>query len=263
MATRRERLERKLEKRNEWAQKATFCAAASFGAARRLSAQIPFGQPILVGHHSERRARKDAERITRGFAKGCELSKLASHHSGAATGLERQLEGSIFSDDPDAVEALEAKIEKAEAYQDKCKRINAAIRKHAKAGREAQQTALEDLGFTPAQAVDALTPDFAGRLGVPDYVSKNNGANIRRLRKRLEEVKARQARTARAEEAPDGVLIEGTGDYVRVTFPDKPAREVLDALRAAGFRWGAGSWVGRRAALPAELGGAAPAAAVG
>ncbi|VCY81039.1 hypothetical protein BANRA_04876 [Escherichia coli] len=29
----------------------------------RLAAMIPPGQPILVGHHSERRARRDAQRI--------------------------------------------------------------------------------------------------------------------------------------------------------------------------------------------------------
>lgn len=48
------------------------------------------------------------------------------------------------------------------------------------------------------------------------------------------------------------MLIEGN-EYVRVTFPEKPDREVLDSLRAAGFRWGAGSWVGRRDAVPASV----------
>lgn len=36
---------------------------ARHGAARQIADGIPFGQPILVGHHSERRARRDAERI--------------------------------------------------------------------------------------------------------------------------------------------------------------------------------------------------------
>ncbi len=36
-------------------------------AVAAIAGNIPFGQPILVGHHSERRARKDAEKITNGM----------------------------------------------------------------------------------------------------------------------------------------------------------------------------------------------------
>ena len=44
--------------------------------------------------------------------------------------------------------------------------------------------------------------------------------------------------------------IEAFGEYCRVTFSEKPEREVLNALRGAGFRWGAGSWSGRLDAVP-------------
>ena len=44
-----------------------------------------------------------------------------------------------------------------------------------------------------------------------------------------------------------------SSEYVRVTFAEKPARTTLDALKAAGFTWGGGSWVGARAKLPAEI----------
>lgn len=43
--TRRERLERKLEKRAEWAEKAQVRAEVRFDAARALADQIPLGQP--------------------------------------------------------------------------------------------------------------------------------------------------------------------------------------------------------------------------
>lgn len=250
--TLRERLEAKLEKRSEWAQKAKFKASERFGAAHKLGSMIPFGQPILVGHHSEGRARADAQRIIGNMQKGVELSKLADHHEGAAEGLERQLKNSVFSDDVDAIEQLEAKIAKAEALQAKVKATNAAIRKHAKKGPAAQVAALVVLGYTEVQAVAALTPDFCGTIGVPSYVSTNNAANIRRMKKRIEEIKVRQARTVKAEEA-GGVLVEKGGEYARVTFPEKPAREVLEALRAAGFNWGGGSWVGKTEKLPEGL----------
>lgn len=48
------------------------------------------------------------------------------------------------------------------------------------------------------------------------------------------------------------VLVEG-GEFVRVTFAEKPERSVLDALKSAGFRWNGGSWHGRRDKLPATV----------
>lgn len=253
--TRRERLERKLEKREEWAEKAHARSEARLGAAHKLADSIPLGQPILVGHHSERHARRDVEKIHNGMAKGIEELKLAQHHEGAAAGLERQLKNSIFSDDENAVEALEAKIAKLELLQEQMKACNKTIRKFAKDGPEVQVERLVLLGyFGEDRARDLLKPDFCGRIGFADFETKNNNANIRRLKGRLEEVKARQARQASAEAAPGGVLVEQcAGGYVRVTFPEKPEREVLEALRSAGFRWGGGSWFGQSDKLPSSI----------
>lgn len=60
------RVERKLEKAERYE---TYAANADTRAEKRdrtahdISSAIPFGQPILVGHHSERRHRGDIERI--------------------------------------------------------------------------------------------------------------------------------------------------------------------------------------------------------
>jgi hypothetical protein len=40
---------------------------------RGITEHIPFGQPILIGHHSERHARKDAERIENGMRKTAQI----------------------------------------------------------------------------------------------------------------------------------------------------------------------------------------------
>jgi hypothetical protein len=53
--TRRERLENKVAKAEER-------STASFDRAYELTANIPFGQPILVGHYSEGRHRRTLER---------------------------------------------------------------------------------------------------------------------------------------------------------------------------------------------------------
>lgn len=55
-------------------------------AADQLSGRFDMGQPILVGHHSEKRARKDAERIENGMRKAINLWKSSQYWSDRAEG---------------------------------------------------------------------------------------------------------------------------------------------------------------------------------
>lgn len=50
-------------------------ADAHFGTVDQIASAIPFGQPILVGHHSERKSRRDAERIWKGMERSVEAQK--------------------------------------------------------------------------------------------------------------------------------------------------------------------------------------------
>jgi hypothetical protein len=59
---RAERLESRAEKIGSQAQ-------SQYQRAKAIADVIPLGQPILVGHHSERRHRRDIERIQGGFGK--------------------------------------------------------------------------------------------------------------------------------------------------------------------------------------------------
>lgn len=61
-----DRAERRQDRADGLAVKAdqhTAAAHAAHERARQLADQIPFGQPILIGHHSEGRMRRHAERI--------------------------------------------------------------------------------------------------------------------------------------------------------------------------------------------------------
>lgn len=245
--TRRERLERKLEKRHEWADKASGRSNDAFGKAHRLADQIPLGQPILAGHHSERHARRDAERIHNNMSKGVQEADLAHHHEGKADGLERALERSIYSDDADAVEQLAERIAENEAKRERMKRVNALYRKGNAAG-------LAEFGLDlEAMRAKLNAPGVMSwhRIPYAAYELSNLGGRITADRKRLEAVKARTERAAKAAEAGGEVYIETLGEeYCRVTFAEKPERVVIDALKDAGFHWGAGSWSGKRASLP-------------
>lgn len=240
--TRRERLEAKLEKRREWAEGRTAKANALFARGDKYRGDVAFNtQP---GHIPER------ARIIAATDRAFENRAMAAHHVSKAAGLVDQLEGSIFSDDVDAVERLEAKVAELEAKRDRMKARNAAYRK----GLEAF-AAFE--GCTLEQATKRRELIEAGyswcRQPHPGYELTNLGATIRNAKKRIEDVKRRQARTAAAEAAPAGVVVLSSGDWCMVTFAEKPATSILEALREASFRWGGGSWSGPRSKLPAAV----------
>jgi len=160
---------------------------------------------------------------------------------------KRIARASIRAGDPDAVERLRAKIEKAEAVQELMKAANKIIRKKGLTDedRKAQLTAL---GLTLAQVCDLLLPDYAGRKGFASYQLSNNSANIRRMKKRIE---ALEAEAVRREEGPGGYMvgeIEVVENHelnrLQIIFPDKPDLTVRRQLKARGFRWALlqGAW---------------------
>ena len=58
-------------------------------AVAAVADNIPFGQPILVGHHSERHARRDAERIESGMRRAVKLWETSQYWQDRAAGAIR------------------------------------------------------------------------------------------------------------------------------------------------------------------------------
>jgi DNA repair exonuclease SbcCD ATPase subunit len=194
--TRRERLEARAERRREWAAARDRDGDAARDKVHAIADRIPFGQPILVGHHSEKGARADQRRMENGRRRAVENWNMADRHEQKAAGIESQLRTNVFSDDIDAVEQLTEKIGRLEARRDRMKRFNAAVRKV-----DGQAAALELAGelLTEREQDDLrglYRINFAGGrngLAFPSYALTNLGANIRRLQGRLVEIeKTRQ-----------------------------------------------------------------------
>jgi predicted RNA methylase len=74
-----DRAEDRADRFDDYRDKRTNEAELSAAQARRVADGIPFGQPILVGHHSERHARKDAERIQNGMRKAVQAFDTADY----------------------------------------------------------------------------------------------------------------------------------------------------------------------------------------
>ncbi|HEX7666658.1 MAG TPA: DUF3560 domain-containing protein, partial [Polyangiaceae bacterium] len=226
----------RIERLRERAARLKGEAEASSRAAHAIADRIPMGQPILVGHHSEKRHRGDVERIHRGHGRAAELSK-------EATTLERRAErsetsGAVSSDDPDAIPKLHAKLADIERDRERMVAANRAVRSSD------PRAALRALGFSDMLIEKALTPDFMGRVGFPDYALGNAAAEARRLRKRIEQLEKQRARPARATVHVVGAHIEERENRVRIIFEGKPDEAVRTALKKSGFHWSpsAGAW---------------------
>ena len=90
-----ERAEERAERFENYSTNRAADADAAHGSVSSICDGIPLGQPILVGHHSERRARKDAEKIQNGMRKAVamwEQSKYWADRAAAAISHAKYLE---------------------------------------------------------------------------------------------------------------------------------------------------------------------------
>lgn len=146
--------------------------------------------------------------------------------------------GPIMSGDADAVERLKEEIQKAETKQEHMKAVNAAFRKHAKAGAAAQLAALMNLGISEAHATLLLTPNCFGDLGFEPFELTNNNANIRRMKARLATVeKAHSTPTTEQEGTKARIEDCPAENRVRLFYPGKPDAHIRATLKSSGFRW--------------------------
>jgi hypothetical protein len=240
-----ERQERRRQRYEELAAKNEAKAAQRFDTAHEIGSHIPFGQPILVGHHSEKRHRADADRIDNNMRAGVDASKKADYYAEKAASVGS---GGISSDDPEAIDKLREKLAGLEAVQETMKAAN-KICKVNKLTDEDKIAALGELGIKEGQASRLVTgADTYGRPGFPSYSLSNNNANIRRLKERIAELKQRDQVRAVMEEKHDTPNPErqyGEITYrdnfelnrVQLIFPDKPDTDTRQLLKANGFRW--------------------------
>lgn len=141
----------------------------------------------------------------------------------------------ILSSDEDAIEKLEEKLENLKSNQEKMKSANKAIRmKDIKKG----DNLLKEIGYTEEQIKDLRTPDYCGRIGYPDYLLRNNNANIRHIKVRLKNLKAIKEKGTTETENQFFKVVENT-DLMRLQlfFEDKPDSKVRDILKNNGFKW--------------------------
>ena len=244
--TRRERLLAKADRLREWAQTRDERAQATLKADAPLARDWAFiTQP---GHIPAR------ERINRREDRARESMAKAGAMRGRAAGIEDQAARSIYSDDSDAIQQIEAKIATLEDERNRIKVYNASVRKGARDLSILTEAQKEDLAVTLRVA-----PYQSKNGAFPSYALTNLGGNIKRLRERITDIERQHERQEQAQNSDAGVVANAHPEYTwgSLTFAEKPSRAVLDTLHAAFWRYSAGTWSGDFSQLPANVENAA------
>ncbi|MCC4821301.1 DUF3560 domain-containing protein, partial [Vibrio lentus] len=105
----------------ERAIKAAAVSTERFNTASSLGKMLPFGQPILVGHHSEAKHRRHAESINTNMRKSVEAQDKAEYLSRRADSVGS---AGIASDDPEAVTKLKQKLGRLVQSHELMKAVN-------------------------------------------------------------------------------------------------------------------------------------------
>jgi hypothetical protein len=183
-------------------------------AAHRHIELVPFGQPILVGHHSEKRHRAEIARFNANMDKAVNLHKEASE-------LERRAahigDAGISSDDPEAVAKLETKLlQKQESH------------------------ALMVERNKEARAMGQPRPFMA-------YQLSNSNNNIRSIKERIQQLQRTVTRAKAEPVEGDGWTMNEDTEENRIIlkFTEKPNEERRALLRSYAFLWSPsrGAWV--------------------
>jgi hypothetical protein len=240
---RRDAYEAKVEGKRERlaaaADKARARSASAQAEADRIANGIPFGQPVLIGHSSEKRHRRDLDKIHRNTGKSIEEAKLASE-------LEHRAENygthGISSDNPDAPDMLKEKLENLKLERDKMKKTNALYRKGgwsaiAKAGLINPETTPEKLA-----KLEAATQATWEKRPYAPYELTNLGANIRRIEQRIKDLgKEEEVKAANADKpiTGDGFAIEedALSNRMLFRFDAKPPENIRSIMKSNGWRW--------------------------
>lgn len=167
-----ERQEARADRFTGYSGKRASESAQALDEVERLAAMIPPGQPILVGHHSERRARRDAQRIENGMKRAVMFFERAEYWE------ERARSALLHAKYKERPDVRWRRIKKIEADLRKSEKNIAQSQKYLTMWRAESQ-----LFVTPAPVCDRLVT--LAEISNRDHIlepSAGTGAILRAIR---------------------------------------------------------------------------------
>ncbi len=242
-----EKKEARIDRLRERAGKAQDESQARYDKAGKIGERFYGGQPILVGHHSEKGARRDQARMHDNMGRSIKAGQKADRLEQRAVSAESN--SSISSDDPAAVVQLKEKFDGLTKLQADMKQINAAFRKYKK-----NPVSLDKSGLSEAhkKIVREYAPKETWQSAVPfaSYSLTNNNAKIKNTKNRLDEmVRRSEDETKTLYEKGDTKIVDNVEENrIQVHFPNKPDEATRKILKSHAFKWApsVGVWQRKR-----------------
>lgn len=189
---------------------------------------------------SAKRKQRQNERMDAHMKKRADIDKLLDRIKTIGT-------GGIQAGDENALIKLEAKLDDLNDAQETMKEVNAFWRKYK---------TLDGCDLLPAEEIEKLKASMArmssyyGRETAPfaSYSLANNNAEIRRIEKRIREIRAVKAAgdSEKDVEGLDGIKVVHDTKIMRVQliFDGQPDFKTRQILKQHGFRWAPsqGAW---------------------
>lgn len=190
------------------------------------------GEPVKIGHHSERRHRNLIKRADKDMFLGVEHTRKAEHFQRKMKSLQNNQ--SIHSDDPEAIQKLRKKLEKMKEFHRSMKFINQEY-KRCKGDIDQMQVSDKIKQQLKRAKQDCPSESFKP---IPSWQLQNNNARIKNTQKRLEELE-KLANQETINETYGSIQIIDNADInrIQISFPGKPSLEIRKKLKQRGFRW--------------------------
>lgn len=232
---RKERQEARAQRYRELALKANQQSEEAFKQSDKMMEYIPAGQPILVGHHSERAHRNLLDRSWNALGKSVKLGEKAEYFQQKAKAAENN--NSIYLGDDDAVDRLQEKVDALEKSQNMMKSANKILRSK-KMSDIAKVEQLQALGFSESKSVELTKPDCYGEYGFPSFMLTNNNARIRDAKQRLERAKKLKETEDKEYTINSVRVVENAKENrLQLFFNGIPSEEIRSQLKHNAFRW--------------------------
>lgn len=208
-------------------------SAAAFDASHNAVAHIPFGQPILVGHHSEKRHRAVLSRSHNLMDRACNLAKTADYYDNKA---EKIGNSGISSDDPDAVLKLNDKVVMLKKAHQMMLSANKIVRNKASSDDEKKEK-LFCLGYSEKMVIEIMSTDYS-RQGFASYQLSLSNKAIKTAEERIAAInKAKTLNTDEQEFKGFTVQCDTEDNRIVIRFPDKPDDAVRALLKRNAFKY--------------------------
>ena len=169
------RIDRKLSKAERYsgyADNAETRAERASETAQAIGQMIPMGQPILVGHHSESRHRRDIKRIDSNMRKSIDESKKAEYFEHKSASLEQDVSRILQSRC-----YIGNQIEKEEAFMRRLHRHPTWVSNFESRVRETQEKL--DYWKSKLSEIAAANSEAGKRTPSPETVVKGGYVNHR------------------------------------------------------------------------------------